>query len=126
MNAGRVTKLVIALLALAGAGVLFARWATQERSQYEDFPEGTFWVCTNVECQHEFTLSLEKVAAFYAENPDADMLCPKCGQPAVRATRCPFCEHSFPRVRGAGPIICPHCNRELPKATDSLGRITPQ
>ncbi len=125
MNTGNVIKLLVALLGLACAAVLLARWATQDRGQDADFPEGTFWVCTSPQCQHEFNLSLDEVAAFYTENPDSEMPCPKCGQPAVRAKRCPFCERSFPRVRGSGPVTCPHCNRQLPKATDSLGRITP-
>jgi ssDNA-binding Zn-finger/Zn-ribbon topoisomerase 1 len=119
MNTGKAIRLGVAVVALVGAVWLTVRWARQGRHQYEDFPEGTFWVCTNPECGHEFTLPLAEVAAFYDANPEADLKCPKCGQPAVRAARCPFCGRLFPRgSRGNRPRVCPHCERELPRATD--------
>lgn len=118
MNAGSGVKLAVAVVLLVAAGGLVLRFLSADQRSSQDFPEGTFWVCAG---GHEFTLSLRQVAEFYNANPEARMTCPTCSAPAARAIRCPLCSRMFPRPdRGQTVLTCPHCGKQLPKATERL------
>ncbi|MBU0640051.1 MAG: hypothetical protein KKB50_14385 [Planctomycetes bacterium] len=127
MNTRSTILLSLAVLALTAAGVLLTRHMTQGDSESEDFPEGTFWLCTNPECGAEFVKTVAELGAFYRDNPDAPLPCPKCGQTQTkRAIRCPLCKRFYdPGERGNRVRICPHCKQEMPRLTEVGGSDSP-
>ena len=117
------TKAAVQITIVAVA-VLVVGWQvfaalTSRPNDTEDFPDGTAWVCQNPGCSAEFTVTIEQLADFYRSNPGAPLPCPECGgQQTVRAVVCPLCARYFARPPPeTKPLICPHCNKELPAAT---------
>ena len=109
---GRVAVIVVCL---AAAAVLVLR-AMRPDDDVRDFPEGTLWVCSAADCGAGFALSLDELAAFYAEHPDEEVPCPECSAPgAQRAVRCAACQRHYPTPpRGTRDPKCPHCGAAQP------------
>jgi hypothetical protein len=118
MTRANLAKLATAGLALACAAALLIRWSVSERRAHADFPEGTFWVCG--QCGQGFVKTIDELAAFYTENPDAQIPCLKCGHvPAVRALRCSHCGRFSARpARTSRAVSCPHCKKQLSRTGD--------
>lgn len=72
-------------------------------------PEGTWWLCTNDQCKHEFNLTLNQVSDHHARNYGQPVPCPKCQTRAARAEKCPHCGKLYPQTRGR--MICPFCKK---------------
>ena len=111
--------LSIAVVCLAGAGVITARWAVNSERESADFPDGIAWFCR--ECRAGFVKTVDELLELHRRRENSDdptapieLLCPQCGsRNAVRATRCPHCEQLFePPARGQP--TCPHCKRAMP------------
>ncbi len=115
MDTRRIIQLSVALLMLAVAGALILRWNHQSHLETSDAPEGTFWLCSQAECEAEFVMSLDALGEHYSENPGGPVACPECGSTETsRAARCPHCKRHFARPeRGEGTPTCPHCKQAL-------------
>ncbi|MCG3126092.1 MAG: hypothetical protein CHACPFDD_00921 [Phycisphaerae bacterium] len=100
----------VAVIALAVAGVLFAK--NLFYSKRPDTPDTTYWICVNRECNHRFELSVDKL------KQERDLpQCPKCNQrTTVRAYQCPSCKGTY-EAEGHGllPKNCPLCKAAIPR-----------
>ncbi len=123
MKLRRIITLVAALAVIAAAVTSAMVWFRGDVAESSDFPDGTFWLCSDATCGAEFVKSLDELGAFYQQNPNADLPCPDCGRTqTLRAARCTACTRHFPRpARGRSPINCPHCGEEQPRATGASG-----
>jgi len=104
------TKLIVAALVMAGAGVFFYRYLTAPKNSGENLSQGTHWICKNPDCNEEFSMPLYKVAKF--SKMGNGIPCPKCGKNnTVRAFQCPNCGGFYEPVgHGDDPEKCPHCD----------------
>ena len=121
MNSRQVILGGAAVVVLVVAGVLAVRAWNDTAAESEDFPEGTFWVCTNPDCGAEFVKTIDELGAFYKEHRGAPIPCPKCGKTrTVRAIRCPQCKRFYPRTgRGREGPGCPYCKAPIPRLSES-------
>ena len=123
MKRRQIITLVAAMAVIAASVTGAVVWLRSAAAVNEDFPDGTFWLCSHAACGAEFVKSLDELGAFYQQNPNAELPCPDCGRtPTMRAVRCAECGRHFPRPpRGRLPLECPHCGKEQPRATDADG-----
>ncbi len=123
MKPRQIITLVAAVAVTAAAVTGTMVWFRSDSAVSADFPQGTFWLCSDAACGAEFVKSLDELGAFYQQNPNADLPCPDCGRTqTLRAARCTACSRHFPRpARGRSPINCSHCGEEQSKATDASG-----
>ena len=124
-------QVILAALA-AGLAVIavirFANWR-QTVAASDDFPDGTFWVCLEPDCGHEFTKSIKDLAAIQQSggNPAATP-CPQCDRTqTTRAGRCKACERFYPLPGRYDPQQpCPRCGKPVTgKPSSPLPAVTP-
>jgi hypothetical protein len=103
-----ITLLAVVVL-LCGAAVfaIFRRGPAEE----QNFPGGTWWMCTNDGCKNEFNLSIEQIAEHHEKHYGEPITCPKCKSKAVRASKCPSCGKVS--VQRLDVLKCPHCGKQL-------------
>jgi hypothetical protein len=97
---------VVGLLAL-----VLAFWFTRGGENNANAPEGTYWICSNPQCKNEFNLSIADVSDHHRKHYGEPITCPKCGQRAIPADKCPHCKQLFPAGRGLAK--CPKCGKDL-------------
>ena len=121
MGTKQVTLAALAIILLLAAGILAVRAWNNTAAESEDFPEGTFWVCTRPDCGAEFVKTIDELAAFYKEHPGAAMPCPTCGKTqTTRAIRCPQCKRFYARAgRGRQSPGCPYCKAPIPRLSEA-------
>jgi len=76
----------------------------------QNFPEGTWWICTNKDCKHEFNLTIQQVSDHHKSNYGQPIPCPKCKSRALRGDKCLHCGKPF--MARMTDIKCPHCGKE--------------
>jgi hypothetical protein len=110
----RLVAGAIVVLVVGGAAIAIWKWRPSNNA---NLPDGTFWVCGNDQCRHEFAMTLAQFSDYKEKHPGAPVVCPKCGKDAVGANRCSSCNRMFPKGRGK---TCPHCNKpvEAPAKAD--------
>ncbi|MCC6427975.1 MAG: hypothetical protein IT435_14285 [Phycisphaerales bacterium] len=120
-------KLGLAILLAAIAAVL--AWRTLGKTQADshvDAPGGTHWTCTQPTCGTDFTLTIAELSDFYNKNPESEPPCPRCGKPGARATACPHCGKTIPKLarsdRQAQTATCPKCGKPIQSAASGSGR----
>jgi hypothetical protein len=109
MNFGKkeiILSAVVAVLLVVAAVAMFRRPANNE-----NFPEGTWWICTKADCKHTFNLSIKEIGKHHQEHYGEPIPCPKCKSPAVRADKCPHCGNVFAAERNL--LKCPKCGKDL-------------
>lgn len=101
---------------VVGAVVLIAvgGWMLYRPANNENFPEGVQYLCVNPACKTAFTMTVHEVGEHHRLHYGEPIPCPKCKQPALRATKCPSCGKVFPQSRGES--VCPFCQKPLPPA----------
>lgn len=123
MNPRQVTLGAFAALVLAAAVYLAIRGQRAVQAESDDFPDGTFWLCTAAGCGADFVKSVGELGEFYRQHSGEPLPCPKCGKSqTARALRCPLCKrHYAPSGPGERVVMCPRCGKELPRRTSPAG-----
>ena len=101
---------------IAAAGIVIAVVAVSAFVWFRDpagavnAPGGTWWLCQNDKCKHEYNLTLAQVSDHHAKHYGQPMACPKCKETqVVRADKCPHCGKIYPQTRAEA--ICPYCKK---------------
>jgi hypothetical protein len=117
MNAKTKERLGIgAAIVLVAAVTAVVAWNWRPANN-ANFPDGTFWICQNDSCHHEFVLTMEQLSEHHKLHYGQPIPCPKCGQAgAIRALRCPSCGKFYPQPRD--PMPCPFCGKMPPKPVE--------
>ena len=100
---------ILAAVVVALCGLAVFVWSRQSATS-QNFPEGTWWVCTNKDCKHEFNLSVKQLSEHHKAHYGEPIPCPKCKSRAIRADKCLHCGKIF--VARLDDIKCPHCGKE--------------
>ena len=101
----------IAIVAIVGAVLAVGAFVWfRDPAGAVNAPGGTWWLCQNDQCKHEYNLTLAQVSDHHSRNYGKPMACPKCKQTKVaRAEKCPHCGKVYPQTRGE--MICPSCKK---------------
>jgi hypothetical protein len=106
----RLPFLAVLVLGVLGiAALLYFTLRSPENN--ENFPEGTWWVCTNKSTPHEFTLSMKELGAWHKDHYGEAVKCPTCGQAALRASKCKNCGAVSAWTRES--TVCPKCKTPI-------------
>jgi hypothetical protein len=108
-------KLLTVAVLVGGAALIFGIVAYWWRgpANNANFPEGTYWVCTNTACKTEFHLTVAELGAWHKAHYGERVQCPKCHHEAERSIKCPSCGAVTKLTRDASPV-CPACKKPLP------------
>jgi hypothetical protein len=102
--------LAVLVLGMAGiAAILY--FSLRSPDNNENFPDGTWWVCTNKSTPHEFSLTTKEVGAWHKDHYGEPVKCPTCSQPADRASKCKSC--GAVSVWKRESASCPKCKAPL-------------
>ena len=105
-------KLVMALIVVVVVAGVAAAWWYWRPANNANFPDGTFWVCSNQQCKAELVLTMKQLGQHEEKHYGQPITCSKCGKEMVRANRCPKCSKFYPQVRNVEPV-CPYCKAKL-------------
>ena len=109
-----MSRRTVIIVSASVVAIVVAAWLGLRRpANNANFPEGTYWMCSNQGCGHEFNLTMKQLGEHHRTNYGQPVSCPNCKQPAVRAQRCPHCGKIYPMQRQATP--CPSC-KQMPTA----------
>src|SRR5688572_23124833 len=114
MESGVKKNVAIGLAAVGLIALVVVFWRTREGENTPNAPDGTFWICSNDQCKHEFNLSVADLADHHEKHYGEPVPCPKCKKPAVRAEQCPHCKKIL--ATGRGVVKCPSCGKALYEA----------
>lgn len=99
-------------LLIAAAAVTLLAW-NRRPANNDNFPDGTFWICTDPKCKAEFALTIKELGAHHEKHYGQPPTCPKCnGNKTIRAERCPNCMKFYPMIQDLA-LICPHCKKPV-------------
>ncbi len=100
---------IAGVVVVVAAGYFMWNWRPANNA---DHPDGTFWICQNPQCNHEFVLSVKELGKFQETHYGQPVMCPKCKQQnTVGAERCPSCSKFISRAQRAA--VCPHCKAKI-------------
>ncbi len=89
-------KLLLAIIVIGGTALGVGAWSlVGGGSNDAAFPDGTLWMCTDSKCSTDFRMSMDDLSDFYKKHKGDPIPCPKCKNPAARASQCPACKHVF-------------------------------
>jgi len=103
-------KLVMAAVIAVVVGGISLGWYCYRPVNNADFPDGTFWLCSNPKCNAETVLTMKQLGDHHAKHYGQPIPCPKCGAELLRADRCPDCKKLYPQQRNIAPL-CPYCKK---------------
>jgi len=75
------------------------------------FPDGTYWMCSDPACGHEFKLTIKELSEHHEAHYGDPVPCAKCDKPAGRADLCKHCDKYFRVQRDS--VTCPHCGKNV-------------
>lgn len=106
MNSFKNPVVMVGLAAVVVViGIVAWRW---RGANNENFPEGTWWVCSSRECGNEFNLSMRQLSEHHQAHYGEPVPCPKCGSASKRGQKCLKCGKVT--VVGTKPMDnCPGC-----------------
>jgi hypothetical protein len=119
MEPGLKRNVAIAVVAVGLIALGVALWNMRSGGNTPNAPEGTFWICSNDQCKHEFNLSVSEVADHHKKHYGEPIPCPKCKSRSIPAERCPHCKKLVPKGRGVAK--CPYCAKPLYEAGPGVG-----
>ena len=105
---------VVVLLCAVAAFAIFRRPAADQ-----NFPDGTWWVCTNDGCKNEFNLSIGELADHHKQHYGEPVKCPKCKAEALQARKCTACGKVA--VQRLGTAKCPACGKSYEEQAAAAG-----
>jgi hypothetical protein len=77
----------------------------------DNFPDGTWWVCEEADCKHEFGLTTSQLSDHYEKNYGKRPTCPKCKKDHTNpAVKCEHCGKVYKAERDQ--LLCPFCKKE--------------
>jgi len=104
------------LAAVAGVVLIggLVYYLTRGGENNANFAGGTWWVCTDKACKHEFNLSMKQLSDWHKDKSHAGLpvACQKCGKPAARASKCPACGALTEWTHST--TTCSKCQKTLP------------
>jgi hypothetical protein len=117
-----IILIVVAVGALAAAGIIYGVTGVAGSKESEDFPEGHAFIC--LDCKHVTILSSAELFEFKAKAREsgslepARVVCSACGSDnTFPAVKCPRCGEYSVRTGSRHPV-CPHCKQPFPSLFD--------
>lgn len=113
---GNALKVAIVIGCLVTSAILLYTHFTTEAPGSHEGARYFFYICSDAQCATEYA-----VAPHEAPVGRERWQCPKCGNDAGDAARCPTCGRYHLLVgRGRYLPTCPHCQTEMPPLVEQL------
>lgn len=108
---GRYVAIGLCVIGLVAFTVVL--WTRFSREQGTELPDQQWILCSEPDCQHEWSMDYAKSIDALAANENRGWTCPKCGRVSGhKALQCPHCHRLYYPGDAAGNH-CPRCGGQV-------------